>query len=353
MDDDPTVDVAVIGSGVAGLHAAHHLHAHGLTVVVLEARDRVGGRLLSPQVDGAGLDLGATWFWPSERRITRLIAELGVATHPQYTAGDALLQLPSGVQRIEGNPMDVSSGRFVSGAQGLAEAMAARLPTGTIELDHAVTSIEVQGPRLMVRTQHGAHAARHVIVAIPPALAACAITIAPALPARLARLAGQTPVWMGAITKVVAHYPEPFWRDAGLAGAAISHVGPIREFHDMSGPDGKPAALFGFAPPLTVGAATITEDQVREQLGALFGPAAATPTRLWIHDWRQEPFTSPAQVERLNDYGSFGHPDYATPALHGRLHWASTETAADTPGHIEGALAAAQRAATAVMRATA
>ena len=60
-----------------------------------------------------------------------------------------------------------------------------------------------------------------------------------------------------------------------------------------------------------------------------------------IQDWRNERYTSPSDVEQLSDYQAFGHQAYSMPAMAGRLHWASTETAATSPGHVEGALQAA------------
>ncbi|WP_246096725.1 FAD-dependent oxidoreductase [Streptomyces botrytidirepellens] len=54
-------------------------------------------------------------------------------------------------------------------------------------------------------------------------------------------------------------------------------------------------------------------------------------------------------MHRLAGYSLFGHSLYRQPALDGRLHWASTETAPDHAGHMEGALAAAERAAHAVL----
>jgi len=153
---------------------------------------------------------------------------------------------------------------------------------------------------------------------------------------------------MGAIAKVVAVYDTAFWRADGLAGAAISHIGPMREIHDMSGPDGSPAALFGFAPG-TIDQPTATADACLAQLVELFGPRAAEPLELVVHDWRAEQWTSPPGVERLTAYQTFGHPLYAEAAMGGRLHWCSTETATQAPGHIEGALVAAERAATAIL----
>ena len=128
-------------------------------------------------------------------------------------------------------------------------------------------------------------------------------------------------------------------------------MGPLREVHDTSGKDGDPAALFGFAPPTQPGQPTVREDAVLRQLVEMFGAEAASPEELVICDWRHEPFTSPPGVEELQAYETFGHPCYQSPAFGGRLHWASTETSLAFPGHVEGALRAADRAARAVLAA--
>ena len=324
----------------------------GLDVVVLEARSRLGGRLLSLPAAGGALDVGATWFWPGEPRMAALIAELGVATHTQYLAGDALYHDVSGIQRIDGNPIDVSAERISAGAQELAHAVARELPPDTIRLDHPVTQVRLTEEGVTAETPKGSFGADHLILAVPPALAMSAIEFVPDLDEQTAAVARITPVWMGAITKVVAHFSEPFWRDRGLAGAAISHVGPMHEIHDTSGRDGRPAALFGFVPPTGVGQTTVSSTEVLNQLVETFGSDAANPDELIIRDWRDEPHTSPPEVEALQAYELFGHPCYRVPALAGRLHWGSTETSTTHPGHIEGALAAADRAAKAVIGAT-
>ena len=100
----------------------------------------------------------------------------------------------------------------------------------------------------------------------------------------------------------------------------------------MSGPDGRPAALFGFAAARTVRAGF--DQAVTAQLARLFGPAAATPDALHVQNWSAERWTSPAGVQHLADYSLFGHARYQRPALDGRLHWASTETATSHAGHI-------------------
>ena len=122
---------------------------------------------------------------------------------------------------------------------------------------------------------HTVHTQR-VVLAIPPALAVARLELDPALVREDARrIAAMTPVWMGATAKVVVRYAEPFWRAAGLAGAAMSMRGPLQEIHDMSGPDGRPAALFGFA---RAGAeeGELARDAV-DQLVRTFGAAAGHP----------------------------------------------------------------------------
>ncbi|MFG2375325.1 flavin monoamine oxidase family protein [Streptomyces sp. NPDC048504] len=335
-------DVIVIGAGASGLTAATTLHAAGHKVVVLEARDRIGGRLLS--APHTSLDLGATWFWDNEDRVASLAAHSGVTVFDQHLAGDTVLQEATGTRRLTGNLIDAPSRRFASGSQSLADALAATLPTGTLRLNTPVTAIHPAGKSgLDVRTDHGTLHAEHVVLALPPALALERIDFTDALPDGLVRLARSTPVWMGTVAKVVAHYPTAFWREQGLAGAAFSRIGPLQEIHDMSGPDAEPAALLGFAHARTVRPGF--DQAATDQLAQLFGPAAATPTTLYIQNWSTERWTAPSTVHRLADYSLFGHALYQQPALGGRLHWASTETATEYAGHIEGALAAAERAA--------
>jgi len=339
-------DVAIVGAGPAGLAAARTLSRAGRKVVVLEARDRVGGRLHSV----GGYDLGATWFWPSEPRMVSLLQELGVPTHPQHILGDALFHAPEGPQRLNGNPVDAECGRFIGGARAFAKAMTADLRASSILFKHSVRAIRFLPQRVVVETSRGRFGAEHVVLALPPSLAASNIRFTPKLPEELFALASRTPVWMGAITKVVAAYEETFWRRDGLSGAAISYHGPMREIHDMTGPEERRPALFGFAPATEVGQPTVTRSEVLAQFVELFGPEAGNPTELWIQDWRLEPETSPRGVERLVDYQTYGHKAFATPTFEGRLHWAGTETASESPGHIEGALAAAARATDAILK---
>ncbi|CAM5330643.1 flavin monoamine oxidase family protein [Streptomyces antimycoticus] len=345
--------VVVIGAGASGLAAASTLTQAGHDVVVLEARERIGGRLLSaPATPEGSLDLGATWFWDDERHVRALLADSALGSFPQHTTGDAVYQDASGVQRLAGNPIDARANRFTTSAASLTDVLAASLPSGTLRLGTPVTAIRTTPSGISVRTPDSVIEAEHVVLAVPPSLALDRIDFGGQLAADLVRVAEQTPVWMGAVVKVVAEYPEAFWRRDGLAGAAFSRTGPLQEIHDMSGPDGQPAALFGFAHPSTArNGGSDFRAAVTGHLTQLFGPQAAQPLALHVQDWSAEQWTSPAQVAQLGDYSLFGHRLYQRPALDGRLHWASTETARSYAGHIDGALLGGERAAQAILHA--
>lgn len=83
-------DVAIIGAGPAGLMAARQLRAAGRSVAVLEARDRVGGRTWSANVDGAFLEIGGQWVSPDQTELLNLLGDLGKETFPRYREGDSV-----------------------------------------------------------------------------------------------------------------------------------------------------------------------------------------------------------------------------------------------------------------------
>ena len=99
-----TVDVAVLGAGLSGLVAARDIAAAGRDVLVLEARDRVGGRLLNEPLDDQGqiVEVGGQWIGPGQDRVARLTADLGLETFPSHNHGRDLVRFGGTIRSYAG-----------------------------------------------------------------------------------------------------------------------------------------------------------------------------------------------------------------------------------------------------------
>ncbi len=107
-------DVVVVGAGFSGLAAARAVAAAGASVLVLEARDRVGGRVdVAHPLDGVTIDLGGTWAGPGQDRIGALARELGVTTIPQHAAGENVVDLDGRLRRYRGTIPRVGLGALI------------------------------------------------------------------------------------------------------------------------------------------------------------------------------------------------------------------------------------------------
>lgn len=97
---DRTVDVVIVGAGLSGLTAADQLVRAGHEVVVLEGRDRVGGRIRTTEIADVAVDAGATWVAPDHADVHELAAHLGIELVPQFHQGKGVISL-GGKRRIE------------------------------------------------------------------------------------------------------------------------------------------------------------------------------------------------------------------------------------------------------------
>lgn len=128
-------DVCVVGGGIAGLIAARDLVAGEHDVVVLEARDRVGGRVVTERLaDGTPIDHGGQWIGPGQHRMAHLAEDLALATFPTFDEGENLL-------RFGGR-----TGRYRGAIPRLNPAVLADMAQAQLRFDRMATRVPLDAP---------------------------------------------------------------------------------------------------------------------------------------------------------------------------------------------------------------
>jgi monoamine oxidase len=445
-------DVVVVGAGLAGLAAARRLVDAGAEVVVLEARDRVGGRTLTlPASDGTPIDHGGQWIGPTQHRIAALAERVGVTTYPTYERGLNTEFREGRAHRYGGDVLDgedpmsaVAMGQAIRELEAMAATVPLEAPWGAVQaldwdsqtfetwLQAKVSSERVRtwlreivrgtlaaeardvsllhtlffirsagGMALLIGTAGGAQerrfhqgaqavsiglaeslgqrvvlgapvqAVRHgeagvvveaegravaagrAILAMPPAIAG-RIGYRPAMPGWRNQLTQRVP--MGSVIKIHAIYEEPFWRQEGLSGFAVSDSGPVTVVYDDCPEGGSPGVLVGF---IEGEQARIwaRRDQAERRAGILaclvdfLGEPAGRPRELLERSWADEEYTGGCYTGYFPPgvWTSFGQ---ALREPVGRLHWAGTETATVWTSFMEGAVQSGERAAEEVLAAS-
>jgi monoamine oxidase len=149
----------VVGAGLAGLSAAYELQGAGCEVVVLEARDRVGGRVWSRRLDnGAVVEMGAEFLLPGNTAVRELAERFGLGLwdkgmwygrrEPRGGIGTTADELEAAATRLAGAPPDVSARRFLEGLDipaGAREALLARVEISSANSADVVAASDLTG----------------------------------------------------------------------------------------------------------------------------------------------------------------------------------------------------------------
>ena len=350
--------ILIVGGGLSGLSLAWRLEASGRACLLVEARERLGGRIHSVSAKSTSghddrYDLGPAWFWPGQPLMAGLTKDLGLRVFEQHSVGRLVLQEANGsVHRALDFSTMAGSLRLADGMMRLIDGLQARVPARKVLAGHVVSELTQTEGGVRATVIHDGRAreidATHVVLAVPPRLAASAIRFDPVLTAPQMASMKAVPTWMADQAKVIAIYPTPFWRAAGLSGDGISRRGPLAEIHDASPASGSQGALFGFVGVSAEqrrgqGEALINASVA--QLTQMFGPEAAIPVDVLVKDWSVDEYTATAADHRPPEH----HPGYWMPKSlthlwHGRLILAATELTTIYGGYLEGALEASELA---------
>ncbi|MCS7298323.1 MAG: NAD(P)/FAD-dependent oxidoreductase [Bacteroidia bacterium] len=241
---------------------------------------------------------------------------------------EALIQIQGGAQEF----------KFSKGASSLTESLAEEIP---IMYSDPVQKVEWKRGKVRLFTKSGRHWDAHtVLFAIPPARLS-SIEFEPPLPPLHSQLAQH--MRMGTITKVVAIYDKPFWREDGLSGHVLKLDGALRITFDTSPPDDSYGQLTGFgtgklARHLLSRPADERKEYYQKELEAIFEKA---PRQLYQKTWSEEPLIGGCYA----GYFGPGGWQYVGETLRQHLpplYWTGTERASIWMGYIEGAFRAAE-----------
>src|SRR3954447_17690988 len=136
--DQLDADVVIVGAGLAGLTAAREVQRQSATAVVLEARDRVGGRTLNEPIGeghpGKVVEVGGQWIGPGQNRIAQLAREMGADTFPTHSEGQNIVEFGGKLKRYRGTIPRI-------GAHVLADVAQAQL-----KIDRLAKRVPLEAP---------------------------------------------------------------------------------------------------------------------------------------------------------------------------------------------------------------
>ena len=340
-------DIIIIGSGLAGLTTAYLLEKEGITSTILEARQRLGGRIFTQhRNEEPPVELGATWLGKKHDNLVALLEELDIGIFEQQMGSKAFFEpiSTSPPQLVQLPENEEPTYRIEGGTDAVIRELSNRLSNSQILTGQRVQSIRQDDRKIVIETQQEQFKSNHLISTLPPNLLVKTVSFSPKLPAGLLKIARKTHTWMAESIKVGLVYKRPFWLDKNTSGTIMSNVGPLTELYDHSSSDGDEYALTGFMN----GAYHQLSRKEREsmvitQLKKFYGAKAENHIRYIDQPWKSESLTFETYDEEIIPHQHNGHSVYQKAYWNDRLYLAGSETASSFPGYMDGAVESARR----------
>lgn len=348
-----STDIIILGAGLTGLTLAYLLREQGLQIHILEAKNSLGGRIYTKYPEElAPQEMGATWLGKKHTALVALLAELEIDIFEQRMEDRAIYEAisTSPPQLVSLPPNPEPSYRIAGGTSTLINTLAKHLAGTRVSTEQTVKTITKSADGLQVHTNRQVFTAPIVISTLPPHLLTQSIQFEPSLPESLLTIAGKTHTWMAESIKVSLTYKTPFWRSPKLSGTLFSNAGPITEMYDHSNVEDDTYALKGFLNG-AYHAATKAERLavIMRQLRKYYGEQIENFVTYEETVWRKDPFVFFPYTAHVLPHQNNGHEVYRKTYLDGTLFIAGSETAAQFPGYMEGAVRSAHFVAKALI----
>ena len=339
-------DVIIIGAGLSGLVAAYNLKKKNISVKILEAQNRLGGRMQTVYgKDNTPMEMGGTWFAKDHRNLIQLLSEVNVGYFEQQNEGVALFETmsfePPQQYFVAANTH--SAYRIQSGSSNLINALSNSIGEENIILNTKVGEIIDEGDSIkIVDGNQNEFYCKLLIISVPPKVVANSIQFTPDLPNEFHEVMQNTQTWMSGSTKFSVEYATPFWRVAGFSGSVYSQSGIASEIYDHSSFDQTKFALKGFLNGSAINySSNERKEKVIQQLVKYFGEQAKDFISYNDKMWTDE-FVQPINDTFLPPHSNNGHPAFHENYMKKKLFFTGTETSHDFEGYMEGAVIAAK-----------
>ncbi len=337
--------IGIIGGGLTGLTLAYLLQQQGIAATIIEARDRIGGRIhtVTPKGD-TPIEMGATWLGKQHTHLLQLLKDLEIGIFEQQLGSTAFYE-PMSInppQLVQLPPNSEPSYRIQGGSSRLIQTLADQLKEEQIQLSQVVQSIIQKDTQIAINTNKTTYTFDYVISTLPPFLLAQKIAIQPALPATCTAIMNNTHTWMGNSIKIGFRFKEPFWRTRESSGTIFSNVGPIPEFYEHANYEDNLFALKGFfngayAPATKAERLRLALIQLRKYYGQKVDEYTSYEELVWAN----EPYTFESYGNPILPHQHNGHSVYRQAYLKERFYIAGAETGFASPGYMNGAVESA------------
>ncbi|HET8859981.1 NAD(P)/FAD-dependent oxidoreductase [Marivirga sp.] len=340
--------IIIIGAGLSGLVTAYRLKQAKIPFLILEAKDRTGGRIFTKTTDNqTPIEMGATWFGKQHQNLIGLLNELKVTAFPQYQGDYYYYDDPDSPHhgKYKLPPQEVNY-RIEGGSKNLINKLFEKLEKDDIRFSSRVEEIRKEKKELIIKTENNNEfVSEQIILAVPPKIWAHQITFIPSLPQDLLQIAKNTQTWMEDSIKAAVEFEKPFWRENSQPATIMSNSEPFTECYDHTNQKEDKFALCGFLNPgLKNIEAPKRKDLVLKQLANILGEQALHGTSYHEYIWSEDDYVKWPKDSFMHPHQNNGHPIFRQCFLNNQLIIASSESAATFPGYMDGAVEAGERA---------
>lgn len=332
--------ILILGAGLSGLLTGYRLKQAGIPFKILEARNRLGGRIQTVYgKNNTPVEMGATWFTQQHEQLKALIEELKLAYFEQHMESKVFYQTsataPTQFIQI---PSQAPSYRISGGTSHLINSLYQKLDPADILFNQTVTKIKIHKNTIEVHAKQ-VFKGHSIVLALPPKLWSKRIVFEPALLSELKQVAEQTHTWMEDSIKVGLTYKRPFWQDEELPATLFSNAGPITELYDHSNHEKTKYALCGFI-NASLNNRTYEERQasVLNQLKRVYGIQVLDYVDYQECAWITKKNTFETSDTFIYPHQNNGNPIFSKALFDEKIIVSSSESAKEFPGYMDGAV---------------